>query len=278
MSLSEVYVSQSDMLYYEKVIPNHTLPKTSSLTNSKGYTDGWDHMNVATLSLWSFLTGLGSCTAFSAAIKTSTYNWPDHRGTATAFPLSGFGLSAFFFTTIANLAFGDDTVKFLLLFAVGTTVLNLLSLPFMALITTSQSYSSIPSNDDNRPSRRESNRMHRTNSIKSAAIGSTAQQGESSKFTPKNSCRQAVVADDPQSPTPDEASPLVSSSSSTPDSHDDQHHMPVQSDSHQTEITGLALLPQSEFWQLFIMLGLLAGVGLMTINNIGNDVSHPSCL
>lgn len=36
------------------------------------------------------------------------------------------------------------------------------------------------------------------------------------------------------------------------------------------DITGFALFTTPKFWQLFIMLGLLCGVGLMTINNIGN--------
>lgn len=40
-----------------------------------------------------------------------------------------------------------------------------------------------------------------------------------------------------------------------------------------TDITGFQLLRKSDFWLLFLMLGLLTGIGLMTINNIGNDVS-----
>jgi hypothetical protein len=40
---------------------------------------------------------------------------------------------------------------------------------------------------------------------------------------------------------------------------------------HRPEITGWALLRNTTFWQLFIMLALLCGVGLMTINNIGNN-------
>ncbi|MCJ1229501.1 hypothetical protein MMC12_006168 [Toensbergia leucococca] len=73
----------------------------------------------------------------------------------------------------------------------------------------------------------------------------------------------------------DETSSLMSkSSSSNPgdipysESHDKvnaTHH------SHNLDIRGLALLPTIEFWQLFSLLGLLAGIGLMTINNIGND-------
>jgi hypothetical protein len=43
--------------------------------------------------------------------------------------------------------------------------------------------------------------------------------------------------------------------------------------SHRTDITGLHLLRHFEFWLLFMMLGVFTGVGLMTINNIGNDVS-----
>lgn len=35
--------------------------------------------------------------------------------------------------------------------------------------------------------------------------------------------------------------------------------------SQRLEITGFAIVRMIEFWQLFIILGLLAGVGLMTI-------------
>ncbi|KAI9826274.1 MAG: hypothetical protein M1826_006696 [Phylliscum demangeonii] len=37
------------------------------------------------------------------------------------------------------------------------------------------------------------------------------------------------------------------------------------------DLRGLAMLPRVEFWQLFSLLGLLTGIGLMTINNIGNN-------
>ena len=35
--------------------------------------------------------------------------------------------------------------------------------------------------------------------------------------------------------------------------------------SHHVDIRGLGMLPTIEFWQLFSLLGLLAGIGLMTI-------------
>ena len=62
-------------------------------------------MSVGMISFYSFVTGVGSCAAFQAALKTATLNWPTHRGSATAFPLAAFGLSAFFYTLIAGIAF-----------------------------------------------------------------------------------------------------------------------------------------------------------------------------
>lgn len=35
--------------------------------------------------------------------------------------------------------------------------------------------------------------------------------------------------------------------------------------SHKADIRGLAMLPKLEFWQLWMLLGILTGVGLMTI-------------
>ena len=72
------------------------------------------------LFIFNFMTGLGSCMAFQAAVKTSALNWPHHRGTATAFPLAAFGLSAFFFSLIGSTAFPGNTSAFLLLLFFGT--------------------------------------------------------------------------------------------------------------------------------------------------------------
>ncbi|KAL9103766.1 MAG: hypothetical protein Q9163_001225 [Psora crenata] len=42
-------------------------------------------------------------------------------------------------------------------------------------------------------------------------------------------------------------------------------------DSHRIDIRGFAMLGHVKFWQLWLLMGLLTGIGLMTINNIGND-------
>jgi hypothetical protein len=82
----------------------------------------------------------------------------------------------------------------------------------------------------------------------------------------------------------DESSSLMSGPGDVVDATEDAkstHH------SHYLDVTGLALLRHIEFWQLWVLLGLLTGVGLMTIklvlqnlrrsfanmsSNIGHDV------
>ncbi|KAI5292194.1 hypothetical protein KEM52_006550 [Ascosphaera acerosa] len=71
----------------------------------------------------------------------------------------------------------------------------------------------------------------------------------------------------------DETSSLMSGRSSTC-SHDSDDLPPTASHHHSlyADVRGWELLPKIEFWQLVALLGLLSGIGLMTINNIGNDV------
>lgn len=79
--------------------------------------------------------------------RTATFNWPDNRGTATALPLSAFGLSAFFFATLAGFAFGESIGGFLLLLSVGTLSLNTAAFFFVRLIPTNSSYVALPTRE-----------------------------------------------------------------------------------------------------------------------------------
>jgi hypothetical protein len=74
----------------------------------------------------------------------------------------------------------------------------------------------------------------------------------------------------------DEASSLLSDDSVPGDIDADLESSKLSSrgsHSSRPDITGLQLLRTTDFYLLFLMLGLLTGIGLMTINNIGNDVS-----
>ena len=90
--------------------------------------------SVPVLCFFSYLTGLGGCMAFAAAVKTSAQNWPHHRGTATAFPLAAFGLSAFFFSALGAVFFAGDPSAFLLLLACGTFGLTFIGFFFMRVL------------------------------------------------------------------------------------------------------------------------------------------------
>lgn len=167
---------------------------------------------------------------------TAAYNWPDNRGTATAFPLSAFGLSAFFFTTIGHLFLGESTSRFLMMLAAGTVILNMTSFFFLRLIPTTPNYAAVASDD-----------------ISTRSDSSTKLR----KRSPSLIDPDAFDDDDNASRT------SLDSVALPPGSH------PGATASQ--DITGLALLRTIDFWALFLLLGLLAGVGLMTINNIGND-------
>lgn len=71
--------------------------------------------------------------------------------------------------------------------------------------------------------------------------------------------------------TPEETSTLVSTPSTSRDNLDDPSPKHITNTPHKPDITGLRLLTTPKFWHLFILLALLCGVGLMTINNIGNN-------
>lgn len=137
--------------------------------------------SVAFLCLVSYLTGLGGCMAFAAAVKTSALNWPHHRGTATAFPLAAFGLSAFFFSVFGSLIVPGDTSAFLLLLAIGTFVLTFVSFFFLHVLPPTAHYHALAPGDDDGSS--SSQQLRRTVSeedrITKATATKAAQQNRS---------------------------------------------------------------------------------------------------
>ncbi|KAF9068493.1 major facilitator superfamily domain-containing protein [Rhodocollybia butyracea] len=78
--------------------------------------------SLALLVLCSLMTGIGGNGGLAAAINTTAKTFPDKiRGSTTGLVISGFGLSAFFFSGIAHITFPGDTSSFLLLLALGTS-------------------------------------------------------------------------------------------------------------------------------------------------------------
>ena len=203
----------------------------------------------------------------------ATLNWPTHRGTATAFPLAAFGLSAFFYTIIAGIAFPGDTAGFLLLLSLATSLLVLVSIPCLQVVDhqPGTSYTVLPTSER---TRRDSNLLHRTRSNGSKHSRSSLLQPQLGKLgnpephlrpvSPRTHNPSSVPDNDEQDDDSEESSSLLSAPGDIVEPEDDAKSQTSQR-SHWLDVTGLALLYQIEFWQLWILLGLLTGVGLMTI-------------
>ncbi|RDA85602.1 hypothetical protein CP532_0887 [Ophiocordyceps camponoti-leonardi (nom. inval.)] len=203
--------------------------------------------SVPVLCFFSFVTGLGSCMAFAAAVKTSALNWPHHRGTATAFPLAAFGLSAFFFSFLGSVFFPGDPSAFLKLLSWGTFSCTFVGFFFLRT-------SSSPRHDQRQLQRRRDS----SDAAKPFLWRPNEEPGTSGSQASQAS-RDEVVAD--------ETSSLIAAPELVPTTSVDVDL------GRRLDVRGLRLLQTRLFWLLFSIMALLAGVGLMTINNIGNDVN-----
>lgn len=251
--------------------------------------------SVPLMCFFSFLTGLGGCMAFAASVKTSALNWPHHRGTATAFPLAAFGLSAFFFSLFGGLLFPGDTTGFLTVLAVGTFGMPFIGFFFLRVYPHNSGYHAVPNGtarlSDSQQLRRtaseEAKRLSRgftepepgtsspttytTPAVSTQSAGegtaglaesSTSRGASPSGRTDIEAAHPSTHVDEPDDV--DETSSLVSKSSSLPGDVLVQNSVDMDR-SHRIDIRGWRLLRNVDFWQLFSIMGILAGIGLMTI-------------
>lgn len=213
----------------------------------------------------SYLTGIGGCGAFSGAIKTCAINWPKSRGTATAFPLAGFGLSAFFFASLSHFAFPDNTANLLLLLTIATFGLIVLGGLFLHVVPHPQSYAPLDRNDA-----ASSTLLKRTKSeeMRNQFHEPGTQQEPTSPSDSIIRSPEVAAFDEPEGFRADntETSSLLSKSSGPGDVPEtDKYPTQGDDDSRKIDIRGFALLSHTSFYMLWIMLGLMTGVGLMTI-------------
>lgn len=233
--------------------------------------------SVPLFCFFSSMTGLGGCMAFTAAMKTSAMNWPHHRGTATAFPVSAFGLSAFFFSTLGAFLFTENTGAFLMLLACGTFGLVLTGSFFLRVIP--YPHHPVPSEASSARRRKLSEGseppVHASllapepgTSFHAAAPaapsygspGEDVRDGRAAHYDPEASAVDTMGDETLAS----ETTSLISSASSLPGEVLVQSSVDMDR-SHRVDIRGFSLLPLPRFWQLFALLACLSGVGLMTI-------------
>jgi len=118
---------------------------------------------------------------------TATLNWPTHRGSATACPLAAFGLSAFFYTLIAGIAFPGNTSGLLMMLSLATSLLVLVSIPFLIVVDhkAGTGYAVLPTSER---TRRNSNVLHKTRPNGSKYKSSALPQQEISKRCFPSTC------------------------------------------------------------------------------------------
>ncbi|KAF3106426.1 hypothetical protein TWF102_001383 [Orbilia oligospora] len=282
------------------------------------------NIGVGWLAIFSTLTGIGSCFAFSASIKVAALNFPKSRGTATALPLAAFGLSAFFFSTLASWLFPGNTSDFLLVLSTATASIVFAAFFFIRVVPRPGAYSAVattePEISTNRLRRTKSRDSHASFDIEPGMEASnvhfqvpvddeTEEEGiRSGSISPVPPHLNPTLTITAATPTPNPSSPITPgaatpAASTTPAPIDDERTSFLSSSSDSSsygtkdnvvrrslneppvdsrrasvdglqhlDIRGWALARQPEFWRLFLMLGVLTGVGLMTINNIGHSV------
>ena len=201
-------------------------------------------------------------------------NWPNHRGTATAFPLSAFGLSAFFFASISSLAFPDNTQDLLLLLAIATFTIPFVGSFLLRIVPISQSYDPLPSSLE-RSGSDASTLLQRSKSQDSRhsvrrLSHEPGMQPEFIKFRADASKEPSRFNqhEAPSNGTEETSSLLSKSSGSCPGDvpyGGDEVKRTTDHDSRNVDIRGLALLSHMNFYLLWSLLGLLTGIGLMTI-------------
>lgn len=195
-------------------------------------------------------------------------NYPLSRGTATAFPLAAFGLSAFLFSTIGAFGLKDDTSKLLLLLASGTILLPVVSFPFLSVYPPPL-YDRLSSRDPHDHS--ESPSAERRKRHISDPIGAQSTTSIPFLSDSEEDLKGQLEDDKPHLSSREghEGSTLISEpSASGSANHSPQKSIDLSDTDHEVahlDIRGFALLPHPEFWQLFMMLGLMTGIGLMTI-------------
>lgn len=166
------------------------------------------------------------------------------------------------FSTIATFAFSDDISMFLLTIAVITFTLNTISLFFVRLLPPSS-----PNSDPHGTSHVRSQVLHRAKSQDCATSpkddGDELIDGVSREVAPNQRVCDGTV-EDANLDSGETSSLLSKSSDSSPEEYGfGRRSQDERSD--EADIRGLNLLAKPHFWELFLLFGLLSGVGLMNI-------------
>ncbi|CAE6390851.1 unnamed protein product [Rhizoctonia solani] len=251
---------------------------------------------VAALFFFSLCTGIAGNAGITSAMNAAAKSFPDRmRATITGMVASGFGLSAFFFSTAAHVLFPGDTGALLLILALGSSFVMLLGFFIVQPIPhTSQHdlYQALPAAESQlsvaeqwdtfspveptyeqeaiahvRRTSRARDEARRSRSLAREDIPFLSDGASSYRGRSRNAARLSLEM------------PAWSQDGSQDRERDRSVSMHrdfidatsnlKQPDGSDPNIHGSALFRTVDFWVVFGVLSLLAGTGLMYINNVG---------
>ncbi|TKY90442.1 hypothetical protein EX895_000440 [Sporisorium graminicola] len=255
---------------------------------SLSYTGDWTVHSTGLLFFLNLLTGLGNSGGFTAAMNAQAKSWGgSRRGTATALVLSGFGLSAFFYSSLSHLLFPGNTGDYLLLLAFGSMTSMLIGLGLIKIIPPIEAAGERQHTDASRTA--SSGYLRRRTSSDIGARATIWQQPEalSAEATDDESDandrlhpRFNGTAESSRNPT---ATSAVASSDEIdtisnldPESQGllsgrDRSKRTLHADINPShiDISGRRLFKQIDFYLIFLVMTLVSGAGLLLINNVG---------
>lgn len=223
------------------------------------------------LVVFSYLTGAGGNGGLTSSVNSTAKSFPDHmRGITTGIVISGFGLSAFLFSTISRSFFAGNTSAFLLILAVGTAAPMILGLFLVRPILLPPHESKANTVDYDAVSDRHDDdlltTLERNDSHSPLLSGSREDEEEllqhrgyvgESGVSPERAPRDMDVELSPR-PSARSIGHARSLSRGTALIHDVQPNL-----------YGWKLWKSGDFYLLFAILSLLSGTGIMYINNVG---------
>ncbi|KAA1479102.1 MFS general substrate transporter [Dentipellis sp. KUC8613] len=231
------------------------------------------------------LTGLGGNAGLTSAINATANSFPDvSRGTVVGIVISGFGLSAFFFSSLSHILFPGNTSDFLLILALGTALPMILGFFFVRRIPlpeharehaaergAADTYERLSTSEPRSPFTKPNN--SHTHLLAADADGDVELEDEHAEEVREHRRRESAHA---ASLAPVFDAVELSPSASTEGFRarvggvsDDE--VPYEKSKHWKgqDISGRALWMSGDFWLMCFTNMLLSGTGLMYINNVG---------
>ncbi|KAJ6615493.1 MFS general substrate transporter [Mycena sp. CBHHK59/15] len=209
----------------------------------------------------SFMTGAGGNAGFTGAVNSTAKSFPDKaRATTTGLVLSGFGLSAFFFSTLAHILFPGNTSSFLLLLSCGTALTSIVGFFLVRAVPLSASEAAADHAVITVAAEAEATIFHHGNSSHTPLLDDRDEHNET---VPSSPVEEYV----PEARGGLELSPARSISAG-------RHSRSLSRSKREAvegpNIYGRELWQNPDFWLLFAILSMLSGTGLMYINNVGS--------